>query len=205
MSTAPAPGADSSWSFKRQVQVLGAVVAVFWLVVIVDWFLPDRLSLLHLGIHPRTAASLINIVTAPFVHSGFALVAANTLAFVPLGYVIMFRRPRPFVVVSLVSMAASGLGIWVFGSRDTIVVGASGVIFGYLGFLLMRGYFERSVPTFLVSLTVAILFGSAIWGLLPTQERVSWQGHLFGFLGGVLAAALLAPRHPASGPTRQPT
>jgi membrane associated rhomboid family serine protease len=90
-------------------------------------------------------------------------------------------------------MLVSGLGVWLFGASG-VHVGASGLIFGYLGFLLLRGYFERNFPSILLSLIVGFLYGGAIWGVLPTQPGISWEGHLFGFIGGVLAARLLARR-----------
>lgn len=89
-------------------------------------------------------------------------------------------------------MLVSGLGVWLFAPPYTNHIGASGVIFGYFGFLLSRGYFERSFGTIALSIVVALLYGGMIWGVLPTQIGISWQGHLFGFLGGILAARMLS-------------
>jgi membrane associated rhomboid family serine protease len=91
-------------------------------------------------------------------------------------------------------MLVSGLGTWLVGSSNSVHIGASGIIFGYLGFLLLRGYFERNFPSILLSLIVGFLYGGTIWGVLPIQYGVSWQMHLFGFIGGVIAARLLARR-----------
>jgi membrane associated rhomboid family serine protease len=88
-------------------------------------------------------------------------------------------------------MLVGGLGTWLIGSPG-VHVGASGLIFGYLGFLLARGYFERNFPSILLAIVVGSLYGGAIWGVLPTQPGISWEGHLFGFIGGVLAARFLA-------------
>ena len=106
----------------------------------------------------------------------------------------MLREISDFFLVSLITMLASGLGVWLFGSANSIHIGASGVIFGYFGFLLSRGYFERSAVGIAFSLLVGTLYGSLIWGVLPIRNGISWEGHLFGFLGGVLAARLLARR-----------
>jgi membrane associated rhomboid family serine protease len=103
----------------------------------------------------------------------------------------MLRRTSDFFVVSAIAMLVGGLGTWLFGA-PALHIGASGVIFGYLGFLLLRGYFERKFASILFSVFVGILYGSLIWGVLPGQPGISWEGHLFGFLGGVLAAKLLA-------------
>jgi membrane associated rhomboid family serine protease len=94
-------------------------------------------------------------------------------------------------------MLVSGLGVWLFGSAG-LHIGASGVVFGYLGFLLARGYFERNIPSILLSVIVGFLYGGAIWGVLPTQPGVSWEGHLFGFIGGVIAARFLSQRKKVS-------
>jgi membrane associated rhomboid family serine protease len=95
--------------------------------------------------------------------------------------------------VTIISVVVGGLGVWLFGGRGTVHIGASGVVFGYLGFLLLRGYFERSAGSILFSLMIFVLYGGLVWGILPWQQRgISWEAHLFGFLGGVLAARLLA-------------
>ena len=159
--------------------------------VLVDLFLPKESSLLHLGIHPHDVRSLVNILFAPFLHDGFVHVFTNTIGFVLLGWLVLVRSSRHFLLVSIVSAVVSGLGTWVFGAPGTVHVGASGVIFGYLGFLLMWGYFERSLKSFVLALIVAIMFGGMIWGVLPLSTGVSWQGHLFGLLGGGLAARFL--------------
>jgi membrane associated rhomboid family serine protease len=118
---------------------------------------------------------------------------ANTIPFFILGWFVMLQETSDFFVVTAITMLVSGLGVWLFGSAG-LHVGASGLIFGYLGFLLLRGYFERNFPSILLSIIVGVLYGGAIWGVLPTQPGVSWEGHLFGFIGGILAARLLARR-----------
>ncbi|MEZ4614833.1 MAG: rhomboid family intramembrane serine protease [Caldilineaceae bacterium] len=107
---------------------------------------------------------------------------ANTLPFLLLGWFVMLRGVGEFILVSLIAGLISGAGIWLFGAPDTIHIGMSGVIFGYLGFLLGRGYFERSAIAIGLAFLVGLLYGSMIWGVFPIQPNISWQGHLFGLL-----------------------
>jgi membrane associated rhomboid family serine protease len=143
------------------------------------------------GIIPRNLIGLRGILFAPFLHANLAHLIGNTIPFITLGWLIMLREISDFVVVSIISALVGGLGTWVFGSPG-IHIGASGVIFGYLGYLLSRGYFERKPLSIAMSLFVLVLYGSLIWGLLPFQYGISWEGHLFGFLGGVVSAKMLA-------------
>ena len=176
---------------KTQVIILGGFIALIWTLEIVDMlFLGGALN--AYGIRPRSIIGLRGILFAPFLHGGLAHVAANTIPFLTLGWLIMLRETSDFFVVTAVTMIVSGLGTWLIGPANSIHIGASGLIFGYLGFLLLRGYFERSVTAILFSLIVGLVYGGLIWGVLPLQFGVSWQGHLFGFIGGGLAARLLA-------------
>jgi membrane associated rhomboid family serine protease len=137
------------------------------------------------------------IFIAPWLHVGFGHLTANTVPLIVLGWLVMLRRTRDFVVVALISALVSGLGIWLFGGSRTIHLGASGVIFGLLGALLARAYFERSWAALALALVAGFLYGGMLWGVLPGTPGVSWLGHFFGFAGGVLAARLLvedAPR-----------
>lgn len=177
---------------KQQLSLLGTLVAIMWVAEVVDqWVLGRQLDLL--GIIPRTTIGLRGIVLAPFLHGGFAHLIGNTIPFLMLGWLIMLRETSDFVRVTLVVGLTSGLGTWLLGSSGSHI-GASGVIFGYLGYLLLRGFFERRLGSISLSLLVGTLYGSMIWGILPLQRGISWEGHLFGFLGGVLAARILSVR-----------
>ena len=178
---------------KTQAIVLGGFIALIWTLEIVDLLVLGG-ALNAYGIRPRSIVGLRGILFAPFLHGGLAHVLANTIPFLTFGWLIMLRETSDFFVVTAVTMLTSGLGVWLIASPGTIHIGASGLIFGYFGFLLLRGYFERSFSAILFSLIVGLLYGSLIWGVLPLQVGISWQGHLFGFLGGVLAARLLARR-----------
>ena len=177
--------------FKTQVLILGGLVAIFWGLEIVDSsFLRGSLDLY--GIRPRSFIGLRGILFAPFLHGSFAHLAANTAPFLTLGWLVMLREMRDFFVVTITTMLVSGIGVWLTAPAYSIHIGASGLIFGYFGFLLLRGYFERSFAAILFSLIVGLLYGGIIWGVLPLQYGISWQGHLFGFIGGAIAARLLA-------------
>jgi membrane associated rhomboid family serine protease len=176
--------------FKTQVFILGGFVALIWGLEIVDSLTGGVLDVY--GIRPHSIIGLRGILFAPFLHGSLGHVAANTIPFLTLGWLIMLRETSDFFFVTIITMVVSGLGVWLTAPPYTIHIGASGLIFGYFGFLLLRGYFERSFAAILFSLIVGLLYGGLIWGVLPLQYGISWQGHLFGFIGGALAARFLA-------------
>src|SRR6266849_2940138 len=124
------------------------------------------------------------------------VVVAWSVEFVDLGWLVMLRKISDFLVVTALAVLIGGLGVWMFGAPNSIHVGASGLIFGYLGYLLARGYFERSFWAMLLGIAALLLYGGVLWGVLPGQTGISWEGHLFGFVGGVAAARLLVPSKP---------
>ncbi len=176
---------------KTHVVVLGGIVGLLWLIEIADVFMGGRLD--FYGIIPRSSIGLRGILFAPFLHASFAHLISNTIPFVTLGWFVMLRETRDFFLVSTIVALASGIGVWLFGAPG-VHLGASGVIFGYFGFLLSRAYFERSALAIALSLAVALLYGGLLWGVLPTRIGISWEGHLFGFAGGILAASWLPKR-----------
>jgi len=111
-----------------------------------------------------------------------------------LGGMIAIRGLRDFMGATLIVMLAGGLGVWLFGQSNSVHVGASGLVFGYFGFLVACAWIERSPGSIVLALIVIALYGGLIWGVRPFQGQVSWLGHLFGLLGGVAAARLLARR-----------
>ncbi len=173
--------------------LLFAFVVVIWTVELVDLLALDgRLD--AYGIEPRDEDGLRGIVLAPFLHGGLAHVASNTVPLVALGLLTVLRRLRDLLVVTGVGGLVSGLGVWLTGTPGTVHIGASGVVFAYLGFLLARGWFDRTPASIFVAVAVALVYGGLLLGIVPSAPGISWQGHLFGFLGGVLAARLLAAR-----------
>jgi membrane associated rhomboid family serine protease len=176
---------------KAQAVTLLGLLGFMWVLEFLDQVVfQGRLN--AFGIRPGSGSGLLGILFAPFLHANFGHLIANTLPFLILGWLVMLREISDFIVVTVVTTLVSGFGVWLFGAPNTIHLGASGLIFGYLGYLLLRGYFERSLVSILFSVVVALLYGGLVWGVLPLQVGVSWQAHLFGFIGGGLAARLLA-------------
>ena len=171
--------------------ILVGCLAVFWVVEIIDVVLPFW-GLDQYGIRPRTEGGLWGILASPFLHGGFDHLIGNSVPFLILGWLTMFRERWHFALVTVMAMLIRGLGVWTFGATGSVHIGASGVIFGYLGFLLLSGFFERRFGAILVSLGVGVAYGGLVWGVLPSQPGISWEGHLFGFLAGILAAYVAA-------------
>lgn len=177
--------------FANQAKILGSFLGIFWIVEILDQFVfRGRLDIY--GIIPHNIVGLRGILFAPFLHGSFSHLIANSIPFVVLGWLVMLQETSDFFIVTAITMIVGGLGVWFFAPAGSIHIGASILIFGYLGFLLLRGYFQRNLPSILLSLVVGVLYGGAVWGVLPSQPGISWQGHLFGFIGGVLAARMIA-------------
>ncbi|MDP9176065.1 MAG: rhomboid family intramembrane serine protease [Gemmatimonadota bacterium] len=152
-------------------------------------------ALLSLGVIPRTTIGLRGILFAPFLHAGLAHIMANSIPFVVLGWLVMLRDARHFVPVTVLAMLGAGLMAWLLGAPGSVHIGASGVIFGYLGFLILSGWFARSFASILLSVLVIALWGGMVLGVMPGQTGISWQAHLGGFLGGAFAAGVFrAPR-----------
>ena len=185
-------------TLKTHVVLLGGLIVVLWLVEAADAVIFDG-SLDLYGVRPRTLIGLRGLIFAPFLHGGFGHLMANTIPFLIMGWFVLLRGTREFVMVTVITAVSSGLGAWLFGAPNSVHIGVSGVIMGYFGYLLMRGYFERSLTAVFWSIFIIFLYGGLLWGVLPGQNGVSWQSHLFGFLGGGLAAYWLANGRVASG------
>lgn len=173
-------------TLKSQAVVLGGALGAFWGVFAVNTLLGGALN--ALGIIPRTTVGLRGILFAPFLHANLNHLVANTIPFAVLGWLVMLRDSRHFVPVTVFSMLGAGLFAWLLGAPGSVHIGASGVIFGYLGFLLLSGWYARSAASILLSLGVAAAWGGLVLGVMPGTPGVSWQGHLGGFIGGVMAA-----------------
>ena len=175
----------------KEFKILIVAIAIFWGVEIAD-FLMFNGGLDSYGIQPHSIIGLRGIVFAPLLHGGFAHLMANTIPFVTLGWLTMIQETKDFYIASIMSALIGGAGVWLFGSPQSVHIGASILIYGYLGFLLLRGYFQKNFPSIALSIFVAIVYGGFIWGVFPSQMGISWQGHLFGFIGGAIAAKMVA-------------
>ncbi|MEQ1502990.1 MAG: rhomboid family intramembrane serine protease [Myxococcota bacterium] len=180
-------GSTAITRVQQTAGTLATGVGALWLVEVLNLVLGG--ALVGFGIHPWTLQGLVGILFAPFLHASLAHLAMNSVWLVVLGGILLMRNPRDFWSVSVVGAIGSGLGAWALGGVGTVHIGLSGVLFAYLGFLMTRGLFERSLVAIALSVGVTWLFGSMVWGVLPLAIGVSWQAHLFGFLSGVLAAA----------------
>lgn len=190
---------------QLRAATLGGFAGAMWFVRLLDMLIPGGGSAAGHGIIPRTWAGLHGIPMAPFIHSDVEHLVANTIPFLVLGALILLRGRFEFVFVMLVSGLVAGAGTWLFGTPDTHHVGASGIVFGFFGYLVFRVAFDRRWSSALITLVVAVLYGTIMaWGLVP-HEQISWSGHFFGFIGGVLAArwrypSQVAARRRAAGP-----
>ncbi len=174
---------DIGRQLRNRAIILAGFVLFIWLLELFDLIIFDH-ALDAFGIRPRTVSGLRGILLMPVLHADFGHVLANTFPFIILGGLVMIRGLRDFLVVTGVVILVSGLGVWLFGGSGTVHIGASALVFGYLGFLLLRAYFEWSLVSIAVALVVGLMYSSLIWGILPIYLGVSWQGHLFGFIGG---------------------
>lgn len=184
----------SGW--KPRAATLLSGTALIWAVSLYGLY--DRNLACDLALVPRRIDGLPGILTAPLVHGSFAHLAANTVPLLVLGGMVAVRGVARYLTVTLAVTVLGGLGVWTL-ARDAAHVGASGLIFGYFGFLVARGYYDRSPGAIAVSVVVAVVYGGMIAGVLQRDDQVSWEAHLFGLLaGGVCARATFAGKRPAS-------
>ena len=175
---------------SRDGRILGlalvaAMVVVMWVVEIVDVFAGDLDSA---GIRPRDPEGLIGVALAPVLHGGFGHLAGNTVPFVVLGMAIALSGLARIVAVTVIVAVVGGLGTWLIAPAATVHIGASGLVFGFAAYLVARAAYSRRAWHIACALVVLFLYGTTLLiGFVPTPG-VSWQGHLFGAVGGVVAA-----------------
>ena len=172
------------------IAAVAALVASIWLLEIVDVLTGHALD--SYGITPRRTDELFDIFTAPFLHAGFGHVMANTIPLALLGAFVAMRGLARLVAASLVVIVVGGFGVWLTAPANTITLGASILVFGYFGYLITCGFIEREAGDIAVAAVVAAVYGTMIFGVLPIRPGMSWQGHLFGLIGGVLAGWMLS-------------
>ncbi|WP_189107737.1 rhomboid family intramembrane serine protease [Streptomyces camponoticapitis] len=173
----------------RRIKAAAALMlgwlALLWVLEAVD---SSTGALQTYGLSPRDAGELRDVIPMAFLHHGFDHLAANALPLLVLGFLAALSGTGHFLRVVLTIMVVGGLGVWLTAADNSVTAGASGVVFGLLGYLLVRGFVNRRAVDIVVGLLVLVMYGSALWGVLPTNPTVSWQGHLFGLIGGVMAA-----------------
>jgi membrane associated rhomboid family serine protease len=181
---------------------MAGVIALLWVVQIVNSIDHYGLSR-QFGIVAREQSRLPDVFAAPLLHWSFSHIEANSAPLFFLGFFAAFRGIRRFVVVTVLIVVTSGLGSWLFSPSHTVEVGASGVVFGYFGYVVVRGIVERHLVDVIVGIVVALTYWSILQGVLPDDPHISWQAHLFGLIGGV-AAALLLRQRPSRRSTPRP-
>jgi membrane associated rhomboid family serine protease len=176
----------------RGMLVIAAMAAVMWVSEIVDQVAGGRLD--RYGIEPRDVDGLDGIVFAPFLHGGFDHLIGNTIPFLVLGFAIALGGALRVAAVTAIVAVVGGIGTWLVGPANTVHIGASGIVFGYAAYLVARGVFSRSVAQIVLGVAVVAVWGTTLLRGLVPEDGISWQGHLFGAVGGVLAAWLLHGR-----------
>ncbi len=175
-----------------------AFTALLYVTEVVDVVTGEQLE--QQGIVPRSLSGLDGVLWAPLLHDDWAHLLANTVPFFVLGFLVMAGGLGQFVAVTATIWILGGLGVWLTAGSGTVHVGASGVIFGWLVFLLARGFFARSARQIGLAVVLFAIWGGILFGVLPGQPGISWQGHLFGALAGLLAAWLVARADRRAGP-----
>src|SRR3990170_3197965 len=161
----------------RRVAPILWLVAAMWLLELLDAVLAYPLDVF--GIVPRSGDGLIGIGAAPFLHLGFGHLLANTTALLVLGSLVLLTSPYFWMVTVSVGLFG-GLGVWLVGDPQTLVVGASGLVYGYAAYLVALGIFRRSLTNIAVAVLVVLLYGGFVFGVLPGRAGISWQGHQVG-------------------------
>lgn len=188
------PEADPTRSWVRAAVLSLGFVALLWMVEIVD--AATRGSLDRHGIRPRSEDGLWGILVAPLLHGGWTHLEGNSGPLLVLGFLVAVVSTGRWLLVMAWAWLVSGVGVWLVAPPHSITLGASGLVFGFLTYLLVAGFLERRPTRILISVAVFVLYGGVLLGVLPGQPGVSWQGHLFGAVGGVLAAYVHADRRP---------
>lgn len=181
----------STWGGALVVML--ALAAVLWVVQVFNAQHDYRFD--RFGLLPRAVSGLWGVFTAPFLHTSYGHLLSNTTPFVLIGWVVLLAGLRTWAIVTAVVVVGGGLLTWLVGPGDTVIVGASSLVFGWLGYLLARAWFSRRIKAIVVAVLVLFFFGSLLFGLFPTlHSEVSWQAHACGFVAGVVAGGLLHPR-----------
>lgn len=180
--------------------IVAAFIALLYVIEFADVLSGQRLEQ-EGGIRPLESDGLVGIAFAPVLHADWAHLYANTLAVAILGFVVLVSGIARGLAATAIIWIIGGIGTWLTGGIGTLHIGASLLIFGWVTYLIVRGIFNRSFLQLLVGVIVFLVYGTMLLGVLPGQEGISWQGHLFGAIGGVVAGAMLArKRSPIGGP-----
>ena len=173
----------------RRFATLFGFVAILWVVQGINWVSGYQLNYLF-GLIPREFTGLDGVIAMPLLHGSFAHLISNTAPLVLMGGLLAATATRALLMVNALIVTLGGALVWLFGST-AVHIGASGLVFGWFGFLVTRGLVDRSFVTLAAAALVAMLYGSLIWGVLPGQPGISWEAHLFGAIAGAAAAVVI--------------
>jgi membrane associated rhomboid family serine protease len=187
----------TSWS--GALVIMCGVGALLWVIEIVN--AANDFSFNRFGLRPRQVDGLWGIITQPFLHANAGHLLSNTVPVVLIGWVLLLSGVRTWLTVTAIVVILGDVLTWLVAPSG-LVVGASGLVFGWLGYLIARAYFSRKLRWIIVAVLVLFFFGTLLGNLLPTfHSTVSWQSHVCGFVSGIAAGAVLHPRRPR-GPKR---
>ena len=173
--------------------LMGAFVALLWVLQVFNWADGYRLDV-DFSILPHNVSRLPEIFTAPFLHVSWQHIEGNTVPLFVLGVLAAYRGIKKFLLMTLIVAVVSGLAVWLFQSGSEPTVGASGLIFGYFGYVVARGFFDRNLLDIGVGIVAGLLYWTILQVAIPGTPGISWIGHLGGLFGGLLAAWLLRER-----------
>lgn len=170
---------------------------VIWTVHLVNVLIFGG-QLVYFGIHPLDVSSLWHIFTSPLLHANVEHLVSNTIPGAVFSFLIGMSRARVWWEVTAIVVLLGGAGVWLLGGVGTNHIGASGLVYGWLGYLLVRGLFNRSVVQILVGVGLGVFYSGLVWGVLPGVPGVSWQAHLFGAVGGIAAGVFITSDDPTA-------
>ena len=171
----------------RPFKTIFFIIALLWIAFFISWALP---AITQFGIKPRTLEGLLGIFIAPLLHGNIAHLSANSLALFVLGLIFIGVEKVRAAYIIVPIYLLSGLGTWAIGRAGTVHIGASGIIYGLLGYLVFIGIFRKSAKLILLSVALLVVYGGMLWGVLPLMGNplISWEGHLSGLLSGIITA-----------------
>ncbi len=187
--------------FRDGLIVMAAFLGIIWLLQVVNWADGYRLDA-EFGIIPQQFGRLPEIFTAPFLHVSWAHIEGNSAPLFVLGVLAAYRSISRFLLATVIIAVTSGLAVWLFQSGNSLTVGASGLVFGYFGYVLVRGFFDRSLTDIVVGLAAGALYWTILQVALPGTPGISWIDHVGGLVGGVIAAWVLRAPAASRAPVR---
>jgi membrane associated rhomboid family serine protease len=182
---------DNLKRFPSPFIIMLYLIAILWIILFLSLVFP----LNSYGITPRSYSGLPGILLAPFLHLNSSHLFANSLSLFVLGSILLGLEKKRSLAISLYIIIGGGLGTWLIGRPDSVHIGASGLIYGIMAYLFFIGIFTGNFKTVLISIIVFLLYGGALWGMLPVNSFISWESHLCGFLTGIIIAKIYANKY----------